>query len=196
MKILDFPQGSPEWHAIRCGIPTASNFDNIITSKGLPSKQREKFLYKLAGERITKIADIGFKSPTMELGSVLEAEARQVYEFATDSLVDTVGFCLEGMWGCSPDGMVGKDGLIEIKCPLMSTHVSYLLKNRVPPDYIPQIQGQLFVTGRQWCDFMSYYPGLRPLIIRVNRDEPFIKLLEKELISFCDELEKVVEVIK
>ena len=127
---------------------------------------------------------------------MLEAEAREMYEFITGQTVVQVGFCLSNGCGASPDGLVGDNGILEIKCPLIYTHVSYLLENKVPTDYFQQVQGQLAVTGRQWCDFMSYYPGLKPLIIRATRDEAFISALNRELSAFNDDLQAVINYIK
>lgn len=199
MKILDHIQGSEEWFAARCGIPTSSNFDKILTTKGVVSKQREKYLYRLAGEKITGKSEETYKNDAMLRGQEMEAEARSLYELMTGSKVEQVGLCVtEGkiVYGASPDGLVGKDGILEIKCPLISTHVGYLLNKELPMDYYQQLQGQLLVTGRKWVDFMSYYPSMRPLIIRVKRNESFIKTLELELSNFCLELKKIVDKIK
>lgn len=199
MKVSNCIQGSEEWHALRCGIPTASNFDKIVQASGLPSKQRDKYLWRIAGERVTGIAEMTYKNAAMEIGSEREAEARETYELITGSEVTEVGFCMsEGKrkYGASPDGLIGEDGELEIKCPLIATHVSYLIKGTLPTDYIQQVQGQLYVTGCNWCDFMSYYPGLRPFILRIYPDKKFVSLFKKELFSFCDELEKVIEKIK
>ncbi len=195
MKIIDCVQSSPEWHAARCGVPTSSNFDKLVTSKGLPSKQKDKYLWRLAGERVTRVSEEGYKNATMDRGNILEAEARETYEFITGKTVTEVGFCLAEGYGASPDGLVDDDGMLEIKCPIISTHVSYLLKGVMPIDYVQQVQGQLLVTGRKWCDFMSYFPSLRPLIIRIYPDKDFQEALKKELVSFCNELDKVVEKI-
>ena len=198
MKIIDCEQGSKEWDKIRCGIPTASNFDKIITASGMPSTQRDKYLYRLAGERITKCPETTYQSEAMLRGQQLEDEARKYYEFATGVKVKRVGFCLEANpgYGCSPDGMVVSNGLIEIKCPIMSTHVSYLLKNKLPAEYWQQTQGQLLVTGYKWVDFVSYFPGMKPLIIRVKPDKAFQVKLKKELVLFCAELDKIVRRIR
>lgn len=195
MRIIDCIQGSPEWFAARCGIPTASNFDKIVDMSGNPSKQRKKYLYQLVGERITGKPEETFQSFAMLRGKEVEAEARNFYELTNAQKIATVGICLsdgDALYGASPDGMVGKDGAIEIKCPMLSTHVSYLLEGKLPSDYFQQVQGQLFVTGRRWCDFISYYPGMNPLIVRVLPDKGFQEKLKAELESFCTELEEVV----
>lgn len=196
MKILEFEQRTPEWHAARCGIPTASGFDRIITSEGKRSKQREKYMYELAGEKLGAIVDETYQSFAMQRGTLLESEARGLYEFARDA-VQTVGFCVSdcGRWGFSPDGLVGENGGIEIKCPLLHTHVEYMIKckDEMPVDYFQQVQGALFVSGREWWDFISYFPGLPPVIVREEPNAVFHRLLKQELELFCDELDQLVK---
>ncbi len=194
MKILEFEQRSPEWFSARCGIPTASGFDKIVTSTGAQSKQRTKYMWQLAGERICKIAEESYQNAAMLRGIETEAEAKNFYEFTTGETVQPVGFCLSdcGTFGASPDGLVGEDGIIEIKCPMLATCVGYLLDGTLPTEYYQQTQGQLLVTGRKWSDFISYYPGIRPLLIRVNRDEEFISKLAAELKLFTEELTQIV----
>lgn len=197
MKIILCEQGSQEWFESRLGVPSASNFDKIITMDGKPSKQREKYLYQLAGEKVCKVKTETFQSAAMAKGVETESEARSFYEFTYDCEVAQVGFCLSDCerWGCSPDGLVGDGGLLELKCPLIQTHVGYLVNGGLDTDYFHQTQGQLFVTGRKWCDIMSYYPGIKPLIIRVLPDLDFHKKLEAELIKFNSELTEVVKKI-
>ncbi|MEK6807568.1 MAG: lambda exonuclease family protein [Nanoarchaeota archaeon] len=196
MKIIDCQQGSPEWLKARCGIPTASNFDKILCADGKVSKQRTKYLYQLAGETITGIAEETYQNAAMLRGKEMEAEARQLYQLITGEEVKEVGFCLAEGYGASPDGLVGKEGLLEIKCPLISTHVSYLLENKLPSEYFIQTQGQLLVTGKKWVDFISYYGSMKPLIVRTFRDEKFIKSLRVELELFVNELKEVINKIK
>ena len=198
MIILDIEQGSPEWYAARAGYPSASNFDKIITSKGEPSKQRMAYLYRLAGERLTGMPMETYTNGNMERGKELEAEARAAYEFITDNEVKQVGFCMnEGQsYGNSPDGLIGEDGGLEIKCPTLSVAVEYLDKGVLPTAYWQQVQGSLLVTGRKWWDFVSYYPGLPLFIVRVERDEKFIEKLHDELTVFCVELDELTARIK
>ncbi len=196
MKIIDCVQGTPAWFAARCGIPSASNFDMLITTKGEPSKQRQKYLYRLAGETITGIVEESYTNAVMERGKVMEAEARQLYQLVAGEEVKEIGFCLADGYGASPDGLVGKEGLLEIKCPLISTHVSYLLENKLPSEYFIQTQGQLLFTGKKWVDFISYYGSMKPLIVRTFRDEKFIKSLRVELELFVNELKEVINKIK
>lgn len=198
MKIIDVEQNSPEWFAVRCGVPSASNFDKLITTKGEPSKQAQKYLYALAAEKLSGIKEEGFQSKAMLKGIETEAEAVAYYELTRGVDVQPVGFVLHESerYGASPDRLVGSEGLLELKCPLPSSHVSYLLENNLYQDYMQQVQGQLLVTGRKWCDLMSYSRGLKPLIVRVERDEAFLSKLQSIIETFCNELEKTVEKIK
>jgi len=196
MKIIDCVQGSPEWFAARCGIPTASNFDKIITMDGKPSKQAEKYMFQLAGERIVGKSEETYQNANMIRGVEMEAEAVSFYELTTGKTVVKVGLCREERYAASPDGFVDDDGLIEIKCPLISTQVSYLLKNKLPSEYFQQVQGQLFITGRKYEDFISYFPGLNPLVVRVFPDKEFHVLLKTQLDLFCDELEEITNKLK
>lgn len=194
MKIIDCIQGSDLWLKTRAGIPTASNFDKIITTKGEPSKQRQKYLYQLAGERLTGRPMDTYTNSDMERGKELEAEARLAYEIMTNNTVEQVGFCLDDTrsFGCSPDGLIGDKGGVELKSPILSTAMEYLDKGVLPSIYFQQVQGTLLVTGREWWDFASYFPGLPLLIVPNRRDEKFINVLEKELRIFCAELNELV----
>lgn len=199
MKIYDFEQYTLEWFEIRCGMPTASNFDKIITSQGKPSTQRKKYMYKVAGEYITGVPEDTYQNAAMQRGSAMEPEARGLYEVITGDTVKQVGFIVgnpDVEYGCSPDGLIGDDGMIEIKCPSLAVHVGYLLGNKLPTDYIQQVQGQLLVAERKWCDFVSYYPGIKPLIVRIERNEEFIKKLKIELQLFSGELRDIINQIK
>lgn len=198
MIVIDCVQGSEEWKAVRVGVPSASNFDKIVTTKGEPSKQAQKYMYQLAGERVSGIREEGFQNDAMKRGVELEAEARSEYELIESLEIQQVGFCFDDLkrYGCSPDGLVGKQGMVQFKCPLLSTHIGYLIDGTFPMDYFQQVQGELFVTGRKWTDFVSYYPGLKRFKVRVERNEEFISKLKTELDKFCNELEKTVEKIK
>lgn len=199
MITLDVEQNTVEWQEARRGLPTASGFDKILTTKGEPSKQSEKYAQRLAAERVSGIIEDSYKNGYMDRGHALEDEARSFYEMYYDCAVQKVGLCYKDkkkLFACSPDGLVGEDGLLEIKCPISSTHVNYLMNGKLLEDYFQQVQGQLFVTGRKWCDLMSYYPGLKPLIVRVERDEAFLKNLEDKLKAFCALVENISTAIK
>jgi putative phage-type endonuclease len=196
MITVDVQQGTPEWFAARCGIPSASNFDKIVTSTGAVSKQREKYLYQLVAERVTGRTEEPYTNGAMERGKEMEAEARQLYELINGVEIKQVGVCYpdkKKLWAASPDGLVGDDGLIEIKCPQAYAAVSYLLAGTLPTDYVQQVQGQMLTTDRKWVDFMSYYPGLKPMIVRVYRDEKFLLALDGELRKFAVELASLTE---
>ena len=198
MKVITCEQRSPGWYSARLGVPTASTFSNIIDSKGNTSKSQTKLLHKLAGEKVSGVVEEGYKNKHMERGIELEAEAKSMYSLITGNEIEEVGFCLDDsdLFGCSPDGFINADGLIEIKCPCLTTHVEYLIKNRLPVEYVQQVQGQMLITGRLWCDCMSYYPSMKPLIVRVERDEEYLNCLRSALQTFCEELEEIINKIK
>jgi putative phage-type endonuclease len=199
MIVADVIQGSPEWLAARVGIPTASGFDKIITTKGEPSKQALKYMYQLAAERITGVKEETYQNAAMQRGIEMESEAREMYEFITGNEVAITGVCYSNkkkLYGASPDGLVGNDGALEIKCPTSAVHIGYLLDGNLPVEYFQQTQGQLFVTGRKWVDFFSYYPGIKPLIVRVLPDVKFLKALMVELEIFVKELDEITERIR
>lgn len=199
MLTLQVEQGTAEWVEARIGIPTASNFEKILTTDGKPSKQREKYLYQLAGERVAWVKERSFQNADMTRGIELEASVRSSYELITDQVVTQVGICYpneDKKCSCSPDGLVGEDGGLEIKCPIISVHVGYLVKGNLLDDYFHQVQGGLYVTGRKWWDLMSFFPGIKPCIVRVERDEKFIKSLAIELEVFFKQLDEITERIR
>lgn len=198
MICVNVEQGSPEWFALRAGIPTASNFDKIITSKGEPSKQAQKYMYQLAGERILGTCEQGYTNHHMERGKIVEEEARQYYELVNDVLVEQVGLCYKNdkrRFSCSPDGIIGSQGGLEIKCPTIAVHVEYLKGNKLPTTYFQQVQGSLYVCEVDYWDFLSYYPGLKKLEIRIDPDFKFHRMLESRLNEFCDQLDELVKEI-
>ncbi|MXV43502.1 hypothetical protein GS501_00200 [Saccharibacter sp. 17.LH.SD] len=188
MKIYNVEQGSDEWLSLRAGIPTASEFNKIITPKTCkPSASVPAFAAKLAVEIILGISLERDLSQNMDVqrGIELETNAAMAYEFETAETVTSVGFITddEGTYGASPDRFVGEEGLLEIKCPRPEKHALYIIKG-FGDDYFAQVQGQLLVTGRQWCDRYSYCPGFHPYRERITRDEAFIEALKKELVTF------------
>lgn len=192
MKIIDCEQGSDEWFAARLGKVTASCFSDVLNKK----TGRGTYMIKLAAERLTGLSQDGYSNAVMERGKEIEPEAREYYAETRGQIISQIGFAeLSEDVGASPDGLVGDDGQVEIKCPNSTTHISYILKNKMPTKYIPQVQGQLWVTGRQWCDFISYDPRLdkRPFwLIRVKRDEDYIKTLEAATNVFIEELKELI----
>lgn len=187
MITLDLTQGSDEWLLARSAIPTASSFKKIITSAGKPSATAKAYMCDLLAEYVAGKPYSMEPTFWMDRGTELEPEARTAYEFISDNEVKEVGLIYQDetrLVSCSPDGLIGEDGGLEIKCPKHSTHIGYLLAGKVPAEHFVQVQGSLHVTGRKWWDFMSYHPDFDPLIIRVKRDEVFIKALEAELNKF------------
>ncbi len=197
---LNCDQNSPEWLHIKLGVVSASNFNKVVTSKGEPSKQATNYMYQLAGQIVSDHYEETYKSNAMARGLDMEAEAVGAIEIIKGIETEKIGFCYKDeskRVGCSPDRLiVGEKGLVEVKCPLVQTQVTYLLANKLPTDYIQQVQGQLYVTGYEYCYFVSYYPGLKPLVVRVERDTTFIDKLSKALNDFCDRLGAIVEKIK
>lgn len=198
MIICEAQQGSIEWLADRAGVFSASNFDKLITTKGEASKQAQKYIYEIAAEKVSGIKAESFQSAAMARGVELENEAVEFYSLTHEVDPRPVGFVMDDLkrWGASPDRLINDNGLLEVKCPLPHTMVDYLLNENLYQDYKQQVQGQLFVTGREWCDLIAYSRGLKPLIIRVKRDDEFISKLESILIAACKELDAVVEKIK
>lgn len=192
----DVPQGGQEWLQMRAGIPTASDGDRIITPTGKPTAEStsEKYRFELLAERIT--GQPAIEAPKLwwaDRGKELEAQARSGYEFDRDVEVQPVSFITDdlGRWGCSPDGLVGTDGLVEFKAPNCADHMAILMKSGVAfKKYGIQCQFQLFVCqDRGYVDLSSYFPGLPQAIIRIERDRAFQKLLDGEVAAFSEKLE-------
>jgi len=185
----DVEQGSEAWLKLRSGIPTASQYKRIVTSTGKPSAQADGYMYELLAQWLGA-EDERFETEWMARGTELEPEARAFYEFETGNEVEEVGFISHPklLTGCSPDGLVGDTGGIEIKCPKASTHVKYLLGNKCPSDYLPQVQGSMWITGRKTWDFISYHPDLDPLLVTVERDEQIMDAFSEVMPKFIDKL--------
>ncbi|MCP4651176.1 MAG: YqaJ viral recombinase family protein [PVC group bacterium] len=196
MIIIDCEQNSDEWYQARLGKPTASNFKKIVTSTGKRSSQRKKYLYELAGEIVTGEKANGYTNANMELGHEREDESRKMYEFINEVKVEQVGFCFfdkNKTFGCSPDGLVGEHGGFETKNAAPHVHLDRLENGWSESEHFQQVQGCLLVTGRQWWDLVSYCRGFKPLIVRWERNDAFIRLLRIEIELFIDELNNIVE---
>ena len=188
-------QKSDEWYSARVGKVTASRVADVVAkTKSGYSASRDNYMAQLVCERLTNKPAESYSNAAMQWGTETEPLARAAYEAKMDVLVDEVGFIDHPtivMSGASPDGLVGQDGLIEIKCPNTSTHIDTLLSQTVPKKYADQIFWQMACTGRQWCDFVSYDPrlpaDLQLFIKRIPRDDQYIKLLEAEVIEFLTE---------
>lgn len=193
-------QGSPEWFAARLGKVTASRVSDVIAkTKTGYSASRTNYAAQLVAERLTGTVAESYTNAAMQWGTEKEPEARAAYEFKTDAEVAQIGFADHpkiAMTGASPDGLIGDDGMVEIKCPNTATHIETLLGQSVPGKYVTQMQWQMACTGRRWCDFVSYDPRLpenmRLFIARVDRDDAMIARLEGDVVSFLAEIEKTV----
>jgi len=195
MRIDQNEQGSPEWLAARLGIPSASMFAKLVTTKGIWSASADAYINQLVAERLTGEREEVFQSHHMLRGTELEPDARDLYSLISDAEVTEVGFCLHDTLsaGCSPDGLIGEEGGLEIKAPAPSTHVEYLRGGVLPSKYKQQVMGCLWITGREWWDFVSYHPTMKPLIVRVERDEEYIAALDKCVTKAVNLIEENVE---
>lgn len=195
MEIVRCEQNSPEWEAARVGIPTASQFSAILASGrgGGPSKTRATYMRKLAGERITGRPAENFSNVHFDRGHKMEPEARALYEFSSGVEVEQVGFIKNYGAGASPDSLVGDVGLLEIKTALPHILIEHLDAGRVPPEHVAQMQGQMWVSERSWCDLIIYWPAMPVFQARVERDDQYIdKSLAPGVQRFIDELEDMV----
>ena len=198
MPILhDVTQYSEAYDRLKLGIPTSSNFHKIITPQGKPSKQWREYACLLIAERILQRKIEFYHSPAMERGLIVEAEAADWYEFDHDITVRKVGFITDDdhTVGCSPDRLVGDDGLLEIKAPLPHTQVEYWLSGEVNERFRPQLQGQLYVSQRSWVDILCWHDVLPKVVMRVEPDEAFIKALDRQLQIVNFFIERVMEKI-
>jgi hypothetical protein len=193
----DVAQYSEEHDRLRLGIPTSSNFHKIITPQGKPSKQWREYACVLIAERILHTKLEFYNSPAMERGLIVEAEAADWYEFDRDVSAERVGFITDDMhtMGCSPDRLVGDDGLLEIKAPLPHTQVEYWISGEISERFRPQLQGQLYISQRSWVDILCWHDVLPKLVVRVEPDEKFIAVLDRELQIFNYFIERVMEKI-
>lgn len=224
MIVLGCQQNSPEWLQARVGVVTASNFDCIITptGKAATADRRARYMNRLLAEwKVGRpLTEWDYKNQYMEHGNENEDSAVALYEMTKGVDTKKVGFVFKDdkkLVGCSPDRMIGIDfqyyehpegdnikafiygtdtGGLEIKNPAPWTHIGYLLKGTLPTDYIPQVQGSLWVTGVLQWDFMSNCSGFDPLIITVERDEKYIEKLEKAVNAFIDEMLEKREQLK
>jgi len=179
---FDIEQGSDDWHALRRGVITASAIAKLLTATGKPANNdtSRAQLLQLLAERITGETEPGYCNDDMARGHLLEPFARDLYvkHFQPVQECGFVSAEFNGVLiGYSPDGLIDEDGLIEIKAPRAKTHLKSLISNEAPAEYLPQVQAGLAVTGRTWCDFISYSPGLPLFVKRCERDEATIERL-------------------
>ena len=199
MRYLDNPQGSREWLRDRAGVITASGFSAVVTKTGKAAgnERTRKYLAGLAAERILGEPAGGDQTDWMERGNIMEPRARAWYELEYDVTVQEVGLCLmdDGNVGASVDGLVGDDGLIEIKCLDLSNHI-LALNGLKSGDHFVQIQGQMLVTGRAWCDLVFYNPDFPSVAIRMDRDGEWIDKARIALDQAVANLEAMTETVR
>lgn len=192
-------QRTDDWFAQRLGCATGSRFGDIMAGEkyaGWRNYRAELVAERLTGKRYAELTGRDFTTFEMQWGTDNEPLARLHYSLLTGNEVEETGFWRHDTMaaGASPDGLIGEDGLVEIKAPNTATHIETLHKNAVPRQYIAQVQGQLWITGRKWTDFVSFDPRLpenaRITIIHVQRDESYIKLLEAEIARFLQQVEE------
>lgn len=195
-QLIDCEQGTPEWFKARSGIVTCSELKNVITAKE-DARTRKTYLYKLVGEIITGQPSDGFSNIHTERGHEHEPVARELYEMESVSIVKQAGFIRfdqeEWTLGYSPDGLIGEDGLLEIKSKLPHLHAEILDTNKVPACHMAQIQGGLLAAGRAWCDFVSYCPGMRLFVQRVEADEKKQSQIKDALRVFYKDMASVLQ---
>lgn len=198
LTVYTCEQGGTEWLKARLGIPTASNFATCMAKGrgGADSTTRRTYMLKLAGELLTGEPAQSFGNAHTERGHAMEPDARNLYAMLRDCEPELVGFMRRGNAGASPDSLIGQDGLLEIKTKLPHLQLEVLLRDQLPAEHKAQVQGQLWISGRQFCDFVSYWPGLPVFITRVERDEEYIGQLSAAVSEFWDEMQQTIQQIR
>lgn len=194
VRVVDCEQGSEEWFAAKCGVPSASEFHSIL-AKG-EGKVRKSYMLRLAAERYLGRAVETFKSKAMDRGKRMEPEARDLYAFTRDVDPVLVGFIRNGEVGCSPDSLIGDDGLLEIKTKEPDLLIERLLIGNFPPEHVAQCQGALWVAEREWIDIAVYWPGMPLYVKRATRDDKYIAVMAAEVARFNAELVDMVERVR
>jgi len=193
MKIHDdIKQNSMEWLDRRAGVCTASEFDELMTPKfkARDGKMVESYLCRKLAERWMGPLP-SFNTLDMSFGQIKEEMAIPFYETVFDEPIQQAALITndEGTIGCSPDGLIASDGGIEIKCPRAETHCKYLLAEELPDEYVLQVHGSLYVTGRAWWKFMSYHPKFPPFVTTIYRDEKICSFIGETLAGFIPMLD-------
>jgi putative phage-type endonuclease len=205
MKMSDeIEQRTDEWFAQRLGKVTASKAADVMArTKSGYSASRENYMAQLVVEQITGTRQESFTNSAMQWGTDQEPFARGAYEAATGNMVDEIGFVNHPtilMAGASPDGLIGDDGCVEIKCPNTATMIETLLTGSIPQKYFAQMQMQMVCAGRAWCDYVVFDPRMpakaQLFIKRVPRDEVFVADMEAEIIKFLAETAVKVDQLK
>lgn len=195
MRIINHEQGTQEWLQSRLGCPSGSGFANLITAAGKPSTSAQAYINQLIAELLTDRTTEVKVNEWMQRGTDLEPLAREYFELSSGLSVEEVGFCKHDTMECgvSPDGLIGNDGGLEIKCPAPHTHVAYLRDGKLPTKYKQQVMGCLWITEREWWDFVSYHETMPVLQVRVYRDEDYITKLAEAVWDACDAIQYETE---
>lgn len=198
LQIIKCDQGEAEWFAARMGIPTASEFHTVMAKgkSGGESLTRKAYMHKLAGEILTGEPMENYNNAAMDRGKMMEDEARDLYAFIKGIEPERVGFIRKGNAGCSPDSLIGTNGGLEIKSAAAHVQIERLRRNEMPPEHRAQVQGALWITGREWWDFASYASKLPLMIVRVPRDDGYIATLAGAVDQFNEELAQIVDFVR
>lgn len=201
-KFIDCEQGGAEWFAARCGRITGSRLMDVMAylKSGAPAQKRQDYILEIAAERLTGLTKDRYKSPAMQWGTDHESEARCAYEMAADDLVVPVGFAVHpelDFTGASPDGIIGEQGILEIKCPETTTHLQYIRDGVVPEEYRAQMTWEMVCCEREWGDFVSYDPrmldeDLRLFVVRYPLDCALARKIEAEVWKFNQEVNETI----
>lgn len=197
----DIIQGSDAWKQLRCGLITGSKIADVMQEK--KGTGYDNYLAQLVVERLTGCVTETFKNAYMERGNEDEEAARDCYSFFTGNDVDQIAFIKHptiDCFGVSPDGLIGDDGMVEIKRKIPALHIKYILQNRIPPEYVKQMTAELACSGRKWNEFVSYCPempeNMQLFICRMERDETAIKVMEQSVIEFDKAVNKMIQELK
>ena len=198
INIYNVEQGSDAWHELRCGRITASRFIHLMAGKS--TLTYTGLINEVVGQILSGEVEQGYTNEDMQRGIDLEPEAASYYDEIYDTETDEVGFVTNNeihpeYVGVSPDRMIGKN-LLEIKCPKSKTHIAYHRAKKLPNVYKWQVQGQILITGADYCDFMSHYPNIKPFIIRVHSDAEMQEQLKTRIGESIDEIKMIVSQIK
>lgn len=200
MKILNLEQGSGEWLKARLGVVTASEIDALVspTGKVRTGQGPHSYLCRKVSEKVLGWVPPDAHTWNMEQGNLVESHARGWLAFEYDLDIRQVGFCVsdDGLSGCSPDGLIGEDGGVEIKAPTPPVQTEYLLAGELPEKYVLQVQYSLWVTQRKWWIFCSYNLQLSPLFIRVEPDPKIQAAISEAMADFAPKFHEAVKRIK
>lgn len=191
----DIQQGSKEWFQIKLGKFSASPAAELMMKPSTAG--HNNLINRIVYERITGTTPESYTNEYIARGLELESEAIRGYEVEADQIVESVGFVELNDWvGCSPDGLIGSNGLLQVKVPKYSTHIDYCLTCKIPSKYLKQMQFELYVTGREYDMFYSYCPGLKNYLLKVTRDDTVVQELEDRLEIAIKEVEKRIEILE